>query len=110
MIFLFLILVGMFMDAVAAIFILVPVLLPAVVKVGVSPVHFLVVMVITLAFGLLTPPVGVCLFAVSQVADMSIERVVRASMPLFYVLAAATLALTVFPQIIFVPLRLMGFI
>jgi tripartite ATP-independent transporter DctM subunit len=109
MIFVFLVLVGMFMDAVAAIFILVPVLLPAVVKVGVDPVHFLVVMVITLAFGLLTPPVGVCLFAVAQVANMSIERVVKASMPLFFVLAGSTLAMTVFPQLIFIPLRILGF-
>ena len=55
----FLILVGMFMDATAAIYILVPILLPAVISVGVSPLFFVVFLVITLSFGLITPPVGV---------------------------------------------------
>ena len=59
----FLICVGMFMDATAAIFILVPILLPAVQAVGVSPLFFVVFLVITLSFGLITPPVGVCLYA-----------------------------------------------
>ena len=54
----FLIVVGMFMDATAAIFILVPILLPAVQAVGVSPLFFVVFLVITLSFGLITPPVG----------------------------------------------------
>ncbi len=76
LVFLFLIVVGMFMDAIAAMFILIPVLLPPAVSLGVDPMHFLIVTVITLTLGLVTPPVGVCLFAAAQVAKMSIEDVI----------------------------------
>lgn len=54
--FVFLIIVGMFMDATAAIYILVPILLPVVKQLGVSPLFFVVFLVITLSFGLITPP------------------------------------------------------
>lgn len=70
----FLICVGMFMDATAAIFILVPILLPAVQAVGVSPLFFVVFLVITLSFGLITPPVGVCLYAAQNVTDLPWRR------------------------------------
>ena len=69
----FLICVGMFMDATAAIFILVPILLPAVQAVGVSPLFFVVFLVITLSFGLITPPVGVCLYAAQYVTDLPLD-------------------------------------
>ena len=70
----FLIFVGMFMDATAAIFILVPILLPAVQAVGVSPLFFVVFLVITLSFGLITPPVGVCLYAAENVTGLPLEK------------------------------------
>lgn len=108
LVFLFLIMVGMFMDAVAAIFILVPVLLPAMVKIGVDPIHFIVVLVIALALGLITPPVGVCLFAAAQVSDMKIEPIIKASLPLFLVLGGGVFAMVLFPQIILFPLKLAG--
>lgn len=75
----FLICVGMFMDATAAIFILVPILLPAVQAVGVSPLFFVVFLVITLSFGLITPPVGVCLYAAQNVTDLPLEKIIKAS-------------------------------
>lgn len=108
LVFLFLVVVGMFMDAVAAIFILVPVLLPAMVQIGIDPVQFVVVLVITLALGLITPPVGVCLFAAAQVSGMKIESIIKASMPLFLVLGGGVLAMVIFPQIILFPLQLAG--
>ena len=108
LIFAFLVAVGMFMDAVAAIFILIPVLLPAIVRIGIDPIHFVVVTVIALALGLITPPVGVCLFAAAQISDMRIETIVRASLPLFLVLGGGILAMVVFPQIILFPIRLVG--
>ena len=73
LIFVFLIIVGMFMDATAAIYILVPILLPAVVAVGIDPLFFIVFLIITLSFGLITPPVGVCLYAAENVTGLSIE-------------------------------------
>ena len=77
----FLIFVGMFMDATAAIFILVPILLPAVQAVGVSPLFFVVFLVITLSFGLITPPVGVCLYAAENVTGLPLEKIIKASIP-----------------------------
>lgn len=108
LIFLFLIVVGMFMDAIAAMFILIPVLLPPALKMGIDPMHFLIVTVITLTLGLVTPPVGVCLYAVAQVAKMSIEDVIRGSMMPVLILTAAILALVLFPVLTLGPIRLLG--
>lgn len=107
-IFFFLIVVGMFMDAIAAMFILIPVLMPPVLAVGIDPMHFLIVVVITLTLGLVTPPVGVCLFAVAQVAKMSIEDVIRGSLAPMSILVAAILALVLFPVLTTGPIRLFG--
>jgi tripartite ATP-independent transporter DctM subunit len=108
LIFLFLIVVGMFMDAIAAMFILIPVLLPPALKMGIDPMHFLIVTVITLTLGLVTPPVGICLFAVAQVAKMRIEDVIRGSMIPVGILTAAILALVLFPVLTLGPIRLLG--
>ena len=108
LIFFFLIVVGMFMDAIAAMFILIPVLMPPAVSLGVDPIHFLIVMVITLTLGLVTPPVGVCLFAVAQVAKMSIEDVIKGSLAPMSILVAAIFALVLFPDLTLAPIRLMG--
>ncbi|MBM6582791.1 TRAP transporter large permease [Microvirga sp. BT689] len=108
LIFLFLIVVGMFMDAIAAMFILIPVLLPPALKMGIDPMHFLIVTVVTLTLGLVTPPVGVCLYAVAQVAKMSIEDVIRGSMVPVLILTGAILALVLFPILTLGPIRLLG--
>lgn len=108
LIFLFLIVVGMFMDAIAAMFILIPVLLPPALKVGIDPMHFLIVTVITLTLGLVTPPVGVCLFAVAQVARMRIEDVIRGSAIPVGILTVAILALVLFPVLTVGPIKFLG--
>lgn len=108
LIFLFLVVVGMFMDAIAAMFILIPVLLPPAMSLGVDPIHLLVVLVITLTLGLVTPPVGVCLFAVAKVSGMSLEQVIRSSMGPVSVLVVAVLALVLFPVLVVGPLKLFG--
>ena len=104
--FLFLILVGMFMDATAAIYILVPILLPAVTSVGVSPLFFVVFLVITLALGLITPPVGVCLYAASNVTGMSIEDIIKASVPWLILTIVILILFIIFPNIILMPVNL----
>lgn len=101
----FLILVGMFMDATAAIFILVPILLPAVEAVGVSPLFFIVFLVITLSFGLITPPVGVCLYAAENVTNLPIEKIIKASIPWIILIAVTLLIFIIFPQIITAPVE-----
>ncbi len=108
LVFLFLIVVGMFMDAIAAMFILIPVLLPPAVSLGVDPMHFLIITVITLTLGLVTPPVGVCLFAAAQVARMSIEDVIKGSLAPMSILVLAILLLVLFPVLTVGPIRLLG--
>ena len=102
----FLIVVGMFMDATAAIFILVPILLPAVQAVGVSPLFFVVFLVITLSFGLITPPVGVCLYAAENVTGLSLEKIIKASIPWILLIAVSLVIFILFPQIIEYPVSL----
>lgn len=105
LIFIFLIIVGMFMDATAAIYILVPILLPAVVSVGISPLFFVVFLIITLSFGLITPPVGVCLYAAENVTGLSIESIVKATIPWLILTTGIIISLIFLPQIITEPVR-----
>jgi C4-dicarboxylate transporter DctM subunit len=107
-VFLFLVVVGMFMDAIAAMFILIPVLLQPAVSLGVDPIHFVVIVVITLTLGLVTPPVGVCLYAVARVTNMTIEQVVKGSVGPVTVLMVAIAALVLFPSLVIGPLKLFG--
>ena len=72
---------GLFMETVAAITILVPVLLPVALQVGIDPVHLGIVMVLNLMIGLLTPPVGMVLYVLAGVSGISFERCVKATMP-----------------------------
>jgi tripartite ATP-independent transporter DctM subunit len=100
----FLVLVGMFMDATAAIYILVPILLPTVTAVHIEPVFFIVFLVITLALGLVTPPVGVCLYAATSVSGLSLETLIAHTVP-WLILTAITLVLfIIFPGIITGPI------
>ncbi|MAU99139.1 MAG: ABC transporter permease [Fulvimarina sp.] len=91
---LILLVVGCFMETVAAITILTPVLLPIAMKMGVDPVHFGVIMVLNLMIGLLTPPIGMVLYVLSRVSGVPFERCVSATapflVPLFLVLALVT--------------------
>ena len=94
---LILIVAGCFLETVAAITILVPVLLPIVVKVGVDPVHFGVIMVLNLMIGLLTPPIGMVLYVLSRVSGVPFERCVAATSPFLIPLVIVLLLVTFFP-------------
>ncbi|RKQ68651.1 TRAP transporter large permease [Oceanibaculum indicum] len=96
---LILIVVGCFMETIAAITILVPVLLPVVEKLGIDPVHFGVVMVLNLMIGLLTPPVGMVLYVLSRVSGVSFERCVAATAPFLIPLVTVLLLITFIPQL-----------
>jgi len=78
---LFLLVVGCFLETIAAITILVPVLLPLMTQLGVDPVHFGVIMVLNLMVGLLTPPVGMVLYILARVSGLSFEQTTRACAP-----------------------------
>ncbi|GAB4071111.1 TRAP transporter large permease [Ancylobacter sonchi] len=107
-IFVFLLLIGIFMEAIPAMFILIPVLMPTVTALGIDPIHFLIITVMTLTLGLVTPPVGVCLFAAAQVSGMSVDEVVKGSLAPMTVLTLAIFALVLFPVLTLGPLHLLG--
>ena len=94
---LILIVAGCFLETVAAITILVPVLLPIVTKVGVDPVHFGVIMVLNLMIGLLTPPIGMVLYVLSRVSGVPFERCVASTSPFLIPLVLVLLLVTFFP-------------
>ena len=94
-----LIIVGTFMEALAAIVILTPILLPIVTQVGVDPVHFGIIMVVNLAIGFITPPVGVNLFVASGVANLKIVQLARTVMPLLGAMLMVLLLVTYIPQL-----------
>lgn len=102
-----LILIGTVMDIVAAILLTSPVLMPAALAAGVDPIHFVVFLVATLSVGLVTPPVGVCLFATSYVSRLPIEQIVKAAIPHYIVMVFAVVLLAVFPQLIVFPAELL---
>lgn len=78
---LFLLVVGCLMETAAALIMLVPILAPIAASYGIHPLHFGFVVVMNLVIGLLTPPVGVCLFVCCGIANISLERLVRAVWP-----------------------------
>ncbi|SKA70296.1 TRAP transporter large permease subunit [Desulfobaculum bizertense] len=91
--------IGTFMEALAAIVILTPILLPIVTKVGVDPVHFGIVMVVNLALGFVTPPVGVNLFVASGVAKVKIEKLSKVVFPLLGIMLVVLLLVTYVPEL-----------
>jgi tripartite ATP-independent transporter DctM subunit len=102
-----LIIIGTVMDKVAAILLCTPVLMPAALSAGVNPIHFVVFLVAALAVGLVTPPVGVCLFAASYVSGVRMEKIVKAAAPMYAVMVGAIVLLAIFPQLILWPAELL---
>ncbi len=90
-----LLIVGCLMEANAAIIILIPILVPIVTKLGMSPVTFGVLMTVNLCLGLLTPPVGICLLLGSQMAESKFEKAVISMLP-FFAIGLAILMLTTY--------------
>jgi tripartite ATP-independent transporter DctM subunit len=91
--------IGCFMETLAAITILVPVLLPVAMAVGVDPVHFGIILIMNLMLGLLTPPVGLVLYVLSRVSGVPFERCVKATAPFLIPLIAVLMLLTFVPEI-----------
>ena len=96
---LFLLIVGMVMDTTPAILILSPILLPIVLSIGMNPIHFGVVMIVNLAIGFVTPPIGVNLFVASSLTDIPVMQIAKKAMPMIGYFLLALLLLTFIPQI-----------
>lgn len=92
--------VGLFMETIAAISILVPVLMPVAAQFGIDPVHLGIIVILNLMLGLLTPPVGMVLFVLSRVSKVPFEQCVRATLPFLIPLLGVLLLLTFFPALV----------
>tara|TARA_B100000676_G_C18075369_1_gene847254 strand:- start:1232 stop:2560 length:1329 start_codon:yes stop_codon:yes gene_type:complete len=97
MINIFLLVVGMFLDAGPAILILGPILAPTMVQLGMDPIHFAVMMCMNLTIGLATPPMGLILFVASSISRLRVEVIALEMLPLLTVQVAAIFVVTFFP-------------
>ena len=105
----FLLLIGAVMDTSAAIIILVPVLLPVAESVGIDSLTFGIIMCVNLIIGLATPPLGVCLFVASDIARISVERLIAAIWPFLVLEIGVLLLITYVPGLATTLPRLTGF-
>ncbi len=94
-----LLVVGMFMESIAAMLILVPVLMPLAMKYGIDPVHFALVVVFNLTIGFITPPYGIALYVAATVAERSILQVARQVWQPLLVMIAVLLLITYVPAV-----------
>jgi C4-dicarboxylate transporter DctM subunit len=96
---LILLLAGMFMDAVTVMFISLPIILPVVHKLGWDPVWFGVLVMVNLAIGLITPPVGINLYVAANVTRLPIERVARGALPFLLASLVGLAIIAAFPSL-----------
>jgi tripartite ATP-independent transporter DctM subunit len=100
---------GCFLDGISIMVIVVPIFLPILDQLGIDRVHFGVMLVLNTVIGLITPPVGVLLYATVAVAKISFERVVRATLPFLWPMLAALVVVTYVPDVVLLIPRLFGF-
>ena len=94
-----LLVVGSFMDMTPAVLIFTPIFLPIAVQLGMSPLHFGIMMVLNLSIGLCTPPVGSVLFVSSAVANTTVQRMVRPLLPMYAAMFIALLLVAYVPAV-----------
>ncbi len=90
---------GMFLNPGFSIIVFTPLLLPLAESIGYSPLHFGIIMVTNLALGLITPPVGACLYMGSVVSGLRVEKIISNLVPFYIVLAIALIAIILLPQL-----------
>ncbi|OJY34926.1 MAG: C4-dicarboxylate ABC transporter permease [Rhodobacterales bacterium 65-51] len=105
----FLLFIGMFMETLAAIMILVPVMLPVAYSVGIDPIHFGIVMICTLSVGFQTPPLGENLFIAAGISKVSIEEISVRALPFAAASTAMIAVIAAFPEIALWLPRVMGY-
>ncbi len=105
-----LLVLGMFLETLATLIILVPVLMPIVAQLGIDPVHFGIFLVLTNEVALLSPPLGVNLFVSSRIANIPVESVVIGILPYLGVLLLCTLLVAFIPEISLCLPRLLGYV
>jgi tripartite ATP-independent transporter DctM subunit len=104
-----LLVVGCFMEALAALLILIPIMVPMAINFGIDPVQFGVIMILNLILGTIHPPIGVVLFVTSRIANISFEKMSRAILPWLIPLLVVLLMITIWPPLtLWLPKLLLG--
>ncbi len=96
---LFLLIVGMFFETSASVIILAPILAPIAIQLGIDPIHFGIIMVVNLAIGMVTPPLGVNLFVAMQISKVRLEQLSKAVLIFLFVLIVDVLIISYVPTI-----------
>ncbi|WP_321499733.1 TRAP transporter large permease [Breoghania sp.] len=103
-----LLLVGCVMDTTPAILVLAPILYPVATSLGIDPVHFGIIMVVNLAIGFITPPLGINLFVAARIGDTTLSQVIKGIVPFVLAMILSLLIITYVPGVSLGPLHLMG--
>ncbi len=90
---------GLFMDPLPGVMVLVPILAPIAHSLGIDPIHFAIIVILNLTFGLTTPPVGALLFVVSSAVQLRVSEIIRELPPFFIALMAVLLTITFVPSL-----------
>lgn len=101
--------IGLFLEGIAAMLVLVPILHPIAVSMGVDPTHFGILVVFNLMIGLITPPMGLCLFVADSIAEVGLGRLTRQIIPLFFVELLVLIIITFVPVTVTGLPKLLGF-
>ena len=104
-----LLVLGCFLEGTTIILVILPVLLPTAIALGIDPVHFGVVAIVNIMFGLITPPYGLLLFMMTKIADVPMRDMVREIMPFLFVMIGALALITLVPDFVLWLPRLMGY-
>jgi C4-dicarboxylate transporter DctM subunit len=101
---------GMFMETLVTVILVTPVLLPMIIKLGVDPIHFGIVMIMCNEVGLLTPPLGVNIFVASKISNVSVEKLAIGVLPYIVVMTAVILLITFVPWFSTILPTLLGYV
>ncbi|MEB5684985.1 TRAP transporter large permease [Mammaliicoccus lentus] len=101
-----LLIAGTFIDTISAVTIFTPIFLPLILATNIDPIHFGVIMAVNLSIGMITPPVGVCLFVVSSISKVDIKKIIKAIVPQLAILILILVIITYVPWLITYPVSL----
>ena len=99
---------GCFLDTGSAVLLTAPILMPVVMSLGVSGVHFGLIMVVGLMIGIITPPFGICLFVVAEVGKVPVKKVTKEALKYIPAMLVTLLLITLFPDLVLWIPRLAG--
>lgn len=100
-----LLIAGTFIDTISAVSIFTPLFLPMILAAGVDPIHFGIIMAVNLTIGMVTPPLGVCLFVTASIAKIKVPKMFRHLFPQIALLIAVLFAVTYIPEVVLFPLE-----